>query len=153
VSSVSAEQVFEHVQLVPVTQERAFAFFSEPENLARLTPGWTGFRIVEAPSRLERGARIRYRLGCLGIGVDWVAEIVEWRPPQGFADVQVSGPYASWAHEHTLVPVAGGTEVRDRISYRLPGGRLGPLADRLGHRALLRRLFAYRARRLNELLA
>lgn len=46
----------------------------------------------------------------------------------------------------------GGTELRDRIRYRPPDGALAPLADRLGHRAILSRLFAYRTRRLNGLL-
>ena len=46
----------------------------------------------------------------------------------------------------------GGTELRDRIPYRPADGALAPLADRLGHRAVVSRPFAYRTRRLNELL-
>ena len=74
-------------------------------------------------------------------------------PPFRFADLQVRGPYRYWEHTHTFAAVSGGTEISDHIVYRLPGGPLAPLADRLGHRALLSRLFAYRTKRLTELLA
>jgi ligand-binding SRPBCC domain-containing protein len=144
---------FEHVHTVPAGLAETFAFFAEPANLERLTPRLLRFRPVEVPARPAPGARFRYRVAPLGLPVEWVAEITEWNPPHGFSDVQVRGPYASWTHAHLLVEVAGGTEIRDRIEYRLRGGSLGRLADRAGHRAFLERLFAYRSRTLDELLA
>ena len=124
-----------------------FAFFSDPANLPRLTPRVLGFRIVERPERIERGSRFRYRVG----PVDWVAEIADWHPPSGFADVQVRGPYRVWRHRHELTEVAAGTEVRDHVEYRLRGGPVGRLLEPL-HCAFLRTLFSYRSRRLDELL-
>ncbi|MGZ4319695.1 MAG: SRPBCC family protein [Gaiellaceae bacterium] len=78
---------------------------------------------------------------------------VPLRPPLRFADVQLHGPYRHWEHTHSFAEVDGGTEIRDRIRYRLRGGPLASVADRLGHRAMLSRLFDYRTRRLTELLA
>jgi ligand-binding SRPBCC domain-containing protein len=63
----------------------------------------------------------------------------------------VRGPYRSWRHRHELRTVDGGTEVRDRIEYRLRGGPLAPLLAP-AHRLFLRQLFAYRSRKLDELL-
>ena len=58
--------------------------------------------------------------------IRWRTEIVEWRPPVGFTDVQLSGPYRRWEHTHRLRPVDGGTEIYDHVVYRLP---YEPLAD------------------------
>lgn len=143
---------FEHVHGVPVHIEDAFAVFSEPANLARLTPRLLRPRIVEAPRRLAAGEHVRFRIGGPWIGLAWTAEIAEWRPPHRFTDVQVRGPYSMWRHTHDLVPTPEGTEIRDRVEYLLPGGRLGSLVDRLVHRPFLAYLFGYRSRRLDELL-
>jgi ligand-binding SRPBCC domain-containing protein len=144
---------FVHVHEVATGVEETFAVFTEPANLARLTPRLLRPRIVETPPTVAAGERLRYRVGGRRIRVDWIAEIAEWQPPRRFTDVQVRGPYASWVHTHELVPTSLGTEIRDRVEYRLPGGRLGSLADRLVHRPLLACLFRYRSRRLDELLA
>ena len=143
---------FEHICVVPFPLEQVAAFFSQPANLERLTPRWLRLRLLDAPGAMRPGALLRYRTAPLGLRQTWVVEIAVWDPPYRFADVQRSGPYRSWEHTHTFAAVEGGTELRDRIRYRLPGGALAPLADRLGHRAMLSRLFAYRTRRLNELL-
>jgi ligand-binding SRPBCC domain-containing protein len=145
----SGPSLFDHVHEVPIGVDQAFAVFSEPANLAQLTPRLLRPRIVEAPTQIAAGGRLRYRIGAL----EWIAEIAEWQPPHRFTDIQVRGPYSSWRHTHELVPTSGGTEIRDRVEYRLPGGRLGSLADRLVHRPFLAYLFGYRSRRLDELLA
>jgi ligand-binding SRPBCC domain-containing protein len=132
-----------------VPLEVASAFFSEPRNLERLMPRIAGFRLVDAPEEVGQGSLFRYRMA---LGQEWVAEVVEWNPPYGFADLQLRGPYAYWRHRHTLAAVPGGSLIVDSIEYRLRGGAVGALLDRLGHRLLLRALFAYRRRRIEALL-
>ena len=144
---------FESVCIVPFPLGRVASFFAEPTNLEKLTPGWMHFRVVEAPDEIEAGSVVRYRTGPLGLSMTWVAGIAVWEPPLRFADVQLHGPYRHWEHTHSFAEVDGGTEIRDRIRYRLRGGPLASVADRLGHRAMLSRLFDYRTRRLTELLA
>jgi hypothetical protein len=143
---------FESSCVVPFPLDRVAELFADPSNLERLTPGWLRLRLVEAPGRIEVGSVIRYRVAPFGLRQTWVAEISVWEPPHRFADVQRSGPYRAWEHTHSFTAVGSGTEIRDSIRYRLPGGPLAPLADRLGHRALLTRLFAYRTRKVVELL-
>jgi ligand-binding SRPBCC domain-containing protein len=142
-----AGRSFEFRHTVRHGREDTFALFADPANLARLTPPLLRFRIVDRPARIERGSRFRYRVGPMS----WVAEITEWDPPNGFADVQVRGPYRLWRHRHELAEVATGTEVRDRVEYRLRGGTAVRPLEPL-HRAFLRALFSYRSRRLDELL-
>jgi ligand-binding SRPBCC domain-containing protein len=71
-------------------------------------------------------------------------EIVEWRPPFGFTDVQLAGPYRRWEHTHPLRRVEGGTEIHDRVVYRLPYEPRASLLDRVTVRPWLQAIFDYR---------
>lgn len=137
--------MLERTQVVPVGVDEAFAFFADARNLERITPAWLRFSIVEAPERLERGARLRYRLKLFGVPIRWRTEIVEWDPPERFVDVQRRGPFLLWEHEHRLRPVPGGTEIHDRVRYRLFLGPVGALVRRLLVRRWLDGIFDYRA--------
>jgi hypothetical protein len=146
------EFTFERSQVVAAGPEQAFAFFADPRNLEAITPPWLRFRIVEAPERLERGSFLRYRLRLFGAPIRWRTEIVDWRPPRSFTDVQLSGPYPLWEHTHRLSPAPGGTEIYDLVRYRLHGGALAPLVQRLAVGRWLDEIFDYRAERMRELL-
>jgi len=149
---VARERSLERTQVVPVPLERAFEFFAAPWNLEAITPPWLGFRIVEAPPVLERRSLLRYRLRLFGVPVDWLTEISDWRPPHGFTDVQLEGPYRVWIHTHRLVAVDGGTEIRDEVRYRLPFEPLASLAAPYTVERWLKSIFDHRARRTAALL-
>jgi len=91
-------------------------------------------------------------LRLFGMPIRWTAEIGEWKPPRSFTDIQLAGPYPLWIHTHRFTRVAAGTEIYDHIRYRLPGGPLAPLADRLLVRGWLEEIFDYRAARLRTLM-
>jgi ligand-binding SRPBCC domain-containing protein len=146
------EFVLERTQVLPRPRDEVFTFFSDPANLEAITPSWLHFRITSAPERLARHSFLRYRLRLWGVGFRWLTEIVEWRPPGGFTDVQLTGPYPLWEHTHRFTPVPGGTEVYDHVRYRVPGGPLAPLVQRLAVGPWLHRIFDYRRERLAELL-
>jgi hypothetical protein len=146
------EFTLERSQVVAAGPEEAFAFFADPRNLEAITPPWLRFRIVAAPERLERGSFLRYRLRLFGVPIRWRTEIVDWRPPRSFTDVQLSGPYPLWEHTHRLSPAPGGTEIYDLVRYRLHGGALAPLVRRLAVGRWLDEIFDYRAERMRELL-
>jgi ligand-binding SRPBCC domain-containing protein len=148
---VSRERTLERTQVVARPLEEAFAFFADAGNLEAITPPWLRFRILAAPDQLGRGSILRYRLRLFGLPLSWRTEIVEWRPPRTFTDVQVAGPYPLWEHTHRLSAVRGGTEIHDHVHYRLPGGPLEPLAAVVVGRWLAA-IFAYRAERTAELL-
>ena len=146
------EYALERCQTVGADLDEAFAFFADPRNLEAITPPWLRFRIDEAPLQLEGGSRLRYRLRVFGWRVRWHTEIVSWRPPRSFTDVQLSGPYTLWEHTHRFSPTPGGTEIYDHVRYRVPGGPLAvPLQRRLVGR-WLDEIFDHRAERMRELL-
>jgi ligand-binding SRPBCC domain-containing protein len=142
--------VLERTQVLPRPPEDVFRFFAETRNLQTITPGWLHLRVVEAPERLERGSLIRYRLRLFGIPIRWKTEIVEWREPRAFTDVQLQGPYPLWIHTHRFTPTADGTEVYDAVRYRVPGGPAAGLVQMIVGR-WLDSIFDYRRRKLGEL--
>jgi ligand-binding SRPBCC domain-containing protein len=121
-----------------------FPFFSDAENLARITPPELGFRIRSAlPIRMSEGTLIDYTVVLFGLPVRWRTEITRWNPPHSFEDTQLRGPYAKWVHTHSFVEERGGTTMHDRVVYALPFGPLGRLTHPIISRQL-RRIFDYR---------
>jgi len=142
-------RTLERTQVVAAPLDEAWRFYADPHNLEAITPPWLRFRVVSAPAALERGSLLRYRLRLFGVPVRWLTVIAGWQPPRTFVDVQLRGPYLLWEHTHRLSTVAGGTEIYDHVSYRVPGGR----AVALVVRPLLDAIFDYRAERTAELLS
>ena len=129
-----------------------FAFFADPANLAYLTPPAFGLRLLTVARTMATGAVLDYRLRWFGVPLRWRAYVREYDPPFRFLDVQLQGPYARWEHRHRFLEESGGTIVEDRVVYRLPLGAVGRAlhAGVVGRQ--LRAAWAYRTRRLAELL-
>lgn len=135
------------VQLLPVTLDEAWDFFSEPLNLNDITPPDMNFRIefVSRPGKIYAGQLIGYRIRILPwIWVRWLTEITAVKRGEYFIDDQRSGPYALWHHQHHFRTVPGGVEMTDEVNYAVPYGWLGRLANRFFVAPRLRTIFAYR---------
>jgi len=139
-------------QLVPAPPDRVFRFFSQPENLARLTPPDLGFVILTPPPiEMKTGALIDYTIRLLGIRVRWTTLITEFTPGRSFVDEQLKGPYSLWHHAHHFEEVPGGTIVRDEIRYALPLGLLGRFIHSIAVRGRLDGIFNYRSKAVTEI--
>lgn len=137
---------------LPAPLEEVFAFFSNAHNLDTLTPPWLHFRILTPrPIQLCRGALIEYRLQLRGLPIFWRTEISVWEPPFRFIDRQLHGPYRQWVHEHTFEARDGGTLLRDRVDYAVPGWVLEPVVHAVFVGPEVRRIFDYRERKMREL--
>jgi ligand-binding SRPBCC domain-containing protein len=147
-------RVLEERTFLPVSPEEVFSFFSDAENLERITPPFLQFSITTPrPIEMREGTTIDYRLKLFGLPMAWRSVITRWDPPRGFIDSQVKGPYRQWIHEHLLEPVEGGTLMTDRVSYRVPGGPLEPLIHAMFIRPSLGRIFGYRKQVVRDLFA
>lgn len=143
--------ILEREQWLPRTVNEAYSFFSRPENLQLITPSWLDFRMVQAPEVLAAGSLIHYRLRWHGMPIRWTTEIIEWNPPHGFVDRAVSGPYALWNHQHWFVAEDGGTTMRDRVTYGLPLGWAGSIANWVVVKRDTEKLFDFRAEAMRRL--
>jgi ligand-binding SRPBCC domain-containing protein len=136
----------------PLPVDAVFPFFTDVENLERITPPELRFRVLTpTPVEIEQGTLFDYRLRLRGIPFRWRSRISVWQPPHRFADEQLSGPYHTWFHEHVFEPADGGTRMTDRVTYRLPGHPLaGPFLPLV--RRQLERIFSYRAETIVRLV-
>ena len=139
----------EAAQFLPHPCKRIFEFFSDAVQLETLTPAFLGFKVLTPlPLTIQTGTLIDYRLRLHGIPLRWQSRISVWEPPLRFVDEQMRGPYRFWHHEHRFEEQAGGTLCRDTVDYNVLGGRI---VNRLFVAPDLRRIFAFRQARLNEL--
>jgi hypothetical protein len=144
--------VLEREQRLAAPLSEVFAFFSDPRNLARITPPWLRFRVHgEAPASLSAGSRIEYRIRWTVFILRWVTRVTRWNPPIEFQDLQEKGPYKTWIHTHRFSEDASGVTIRDRVEYALPFGRLGRLVHRLRVRRQLEEIFEYRQKTISEI--
>lgn len=139
----------EHLVAAPL--EEVFRFFGQPENLARITPGWLGFRILTpSPVPMRTGAIIDYEVKLGPIPTRWRSVITTFEPPHRFVDEQLMGPYSFWHHTHEFEEAPGGTLIRDKVLYLMPLGPLGRLARVLFVRRQLEGIFNHRRKVIEE---
>jgi len=139
-------------QWLPRPVEQVFPFFSDAYNLEKLTPGLLRFEVLTPrPIEMKSGALIDYKLRVRGVPIRWRTRILAWDPPRGFVDTQLRGPYALWEHTHRFEPADNGTLCTDVVRYRPKGWVLAPVVNRLMVERDVKAIFAYRARKLDEL--
>lgn len=139
-------------QWIPAAVEEVFPFFADAGNLERITPPWVGFRILTPlPIEMAPEMRIAYTLRLFGVPLRWRTRITEWKPVEGFVDVQERGPYALWEHTHRFRPLGEGVLMTDSVRYALPFSWLGRIAHAIAVRPALAAIFDYRAVRIRQL--
>lgn len=139
-------QLYKELQL-SATLEEAWEFISNPSNLAKITPDYMGFdiRTPRLPEKIYPGLMIAYRVRPLmGIPMPWLTEITQVSENSYFVDEQRRGPYALWHHEHWLIPGEYGVLMKDLVTYVLPAGFLGTMAQRIFVKRQLEGIFQYR---------
>jgi ligand-binding SRPBCC domain-containing protein len=171
-------QRFQTSQWVPFPVELVFAFFANPSNLPHLMPRKLNVQIEDAriepppPRPVAKDPARRFLSVAAGVGseilvsffpiswvpkrVSWMVRITEFEWNSHFCDEQVRGPFEAFQHRHGIAAEfregQEGTLVSDEIELSLPWGVVGRLGGALVRRELAR-AFAYRQKRLPEILA
>ncbi|MEI6208576.1 MAG: SRPBCC family protein [Desulfuromonadales bacterium] len=143
----------ERTQILPVSIDKAWTFFSDPANLLKITPPNMDFRITSPPaSETRAGQIITYTVRpFFHLAVTWTTEITHVEKPYFFVDEQRFGPYRFWHHQHRFREVEGGIEMHDLVHYLLAHDHLATLVNRLFVAPRLRKIFDYRCRVLKEI--
>lgn len=140
-------------QELPIPLEEAWAFFSSPKNLQKITPPHMGFKITSRPEEnIYSGQIITYHVHILpGVKTNWVTEITQAKHLSYFIDEQRYGPYSMWHHEHIFEALPNGnTLMKDKITYKVPFGFLGHIAQSLFIKRQLTSIFEFRFKILEE---
>ncbi|MCB9185897.1 MAG: SRPBCC family protein [Flavobacteriales bacterium] len=142
----------EYQQLLPISLDEAWDFFSRPENLNEITPDDMQFEILtENIPRMYQGQIIQYNVTPFPMmKMGWVTEITHVEDRKMFVDEQRFGPYAFWHHQHIFEEVENGTLMTDILHYRVPLGIVGKLINALFIQRKVKGIFEYRFRVLEN---
>ncbi len=143
----------ETIQILPISLEEAWDFFSTPKNLQKITPKELDFKILPdfKDQKMFPGQVINYIVKpVLNIPMRWTTEITHVAQNQYFVDEQRFGPYAFWHHKHFFKAVEGGVEMIDEVHYALPFGILGNIAHVLFVKNKLNSIFSFRKETLEK---
>ncbi|MBT7982351.1 MAG: SRPBCC family protein [Akkermansiaceae bacterium] len=143
---------FRQSQEIPITLEKAWEFFSNPENLNSITPPGLDFRITSGtPAPMHEGQVITYKIRIAPmIWQTWVTEIKAVTFQSQFIDEQRGGPYKFWHHCHRFESTESGTLITDEVNYALPFYLLGDIAHGLFVKKKLNKIFEYRKEILSK---
>jgi ligand-binding SRPBCC domain-containing protein len=139
-------------QKLAISLEKAWDFFSNPGNLAKITPKEMGFIITSGtPEQMFAGQIITYKIGIFpGIKSNWVTEITQVKEKAFFIDEQRFGPYKMWHHEHHFKKTEDGVLMTDRVTFKIPFGIFGRLAYLIFTKGKLYQIFSFRSQMLSD---
>ncbi len=148
----AAIHVINSEQELPISMDEAWAFFSTPANLEKLTPKNLQFKILTCShDTMVEGQIISYKIRLMPfVWMNWVTEIKQVEENNFFVDDQRSGPYKIWHHRHTFTETENGVLMQDQVHYLLPFGFIGKIVHTLFVKAQLKRIFNYRKEMLAE---
>lgn len=141
-------------QFIPADPETVWSFFSTPKNLDKITPQDMNFVMTHMTGSEEMytGQLISYFVSPFPLlRLRWVTEIKHVAHQKYFVDEQKFGPFALWYHQHFFTAKDGGVEMTDEVSYAIPLGVFGRLANYLFVRRRVNYIFEFRRKRVEEL--
>ena len=131
--------------LVRGSLERCFDASRDLDLHVQSMPG-TGERAVggRMSGLIELGEQVTWEARHFGIRQRLTSEITFFDRPHRFQDTMRKGAFRSFVHDHYFEPAAGGTLMRDVVTFHAPLGILGAIVDQLVLAGYLRRLLAGR---------
>ena len=131
--------------IIRAAPERVFAFHELPDAFERLIPPWEIVKVVQKAKITDIGSETIIKSKVFGFfPVKWIARHTAYDPPRMFEDVQISGPFAAWRHQHIVTPHENGAVLRDEIEYEPPFSIFGRIAAPFAVVPKLEKMFAYR---------
>ena len=135
-------QEIEFSALMPCDSEFLYRWHTMPRAINRLTPPWENVKVIEHPSSIANDEKVHVKLEGL---IDWKLRILDLEEGKSFSDTQVTGPFSSWTHKHSMQTINGKSSLLvERINFKLP--IFNSLLNGLFTKIKLKPLFDYRFR-------
>jgi len=134
-------------QLLNISIEEAWSFFSSAKNLSKITPPEMKFKIISdlKDEQVYSGMEIDYIVRpVFGIPLRWKTLINQVDQPNYFTDRQLKGPYTLWEHTHHFKMTENGLLMTDDVKYQLPFYFLGEIAHTLFVKKKIEEIFDFR---------
>ena len=139
------ETVLNRYQWIDRPIDMVFNFFSTESNLEKITPPYLNFKILSKDTpKITTGTKINYRLKIHGIPLIWKSKISIFEENKTFTDIQISGPYKKWVHQHDFINCKKGTLIKDKVVYKLPMGLVGQFIAGCFVNKDVKNIFTYR---------
>ena len=136
---------FARESIIKAPPEKVFAFHALPDAIERLIPPWENAKIIQKADITKIGSQAIIEQKIFGLFPSrWVAEHTKYEPPRLFEDVQISGPFKAWRHQHIIEPHAEGALLKDEIEFEPPFRIFGAIAAPFAILPKLEKMFAYR---------
>lgn len=136
---------FAKESIIKAAPEKVFAFHELPDAFERLVPPWEDAKVIQKADITKIGSQAIIEMKVLGLfPARWVAEHTKYEPPKMFEDVQISGPFATWKHQHIILPHEDGAILRDEIEFEPPLSFLGEIAAPIFIVPKLEKMFEFR---------
>ena len=146
--------VFRHRTELDHPVEDVFAWHRREGALERLTPPWEDVQVLEREGGIDPGGRVVLEIRQGPATVRWEIAHTHLEENRIFVDEQVRGPFSRWRHEHRFeAREGGGSVLEDVIEWEPPLGVVGDAFAGATIERKLRRMVAFRARRLRNDLA
>ena len=137
----------ERQQLINSSLDEVWGFFTNPNNLSKITPDDMGFEVISEfiADKIYPGQIITYKVSpILNIPLLWMTEITHVVDNKFFVDEQRVGPYKIWHHEHHFEQQENGVLMTDIVHYQPPLGIIGNIANSLFINKKLKKIFDHR---------
>jgi len=119
---------FSLVSSVQCERRELFEYHSNPGALNRLIPPWERISIESRSDSLAVGSEVVISNSLCGVPVKWRAKHTRLDAPESFQDIQLSGPFKSWVHDHIFESDGSGNSLlTDRVEFETKFGWIGQI--------------------------
>lgn len=152
---MSTPSVFSRSIHIDAPVERVYAFHLDTRNAPEISPDGATFVSIEGDFPVAEGSvvELKVKQAPIPFAQTWRVRVGPIVENALVVDTAERSPFAEWRHEHRFEATpSGGTLMTDHITYRLPFGILGRVADRLVGRRQLEVMFTERHAKTKALM-
>jgi ligand-binding SRPBCC domain-containing protein len=136
--------IYKHTSFYPYPVEDLYDFHDKPGAMKKLVMPGTFAQILRDDRLNLQEGELEFRLWFGPLPQHWIVRHETGPNTHSFVDRMISGPLASWVHEHKMEAAPGGSRLTDQVSYKHHIGLRGLVYRLFFNPLTLKILFTYR---------